>query len=259
MSNNHHSIIEQLRNYFGEQPILYLKFIKDKLWGEDIVKGNLYANSVQYYRDLELRTLAPGQGDKNELLQHFNLYDIRIFNSETNDLILGFPNTQATLEFDGDKDIYLFCLVGITFEDLEIEVISDDIIRFKIPFIKDSISKIKEDFGENVVVINGPSFRSVLHECIQKREVIFGKVVYCEPNSSIRVDAYSIGAAERFFYKDLMFRYQKEYRLAIQNRFICNNYYKIKPIDDISYICTLDELLEFEIRFENDELETYLL
>lgn len=51
------SLISQIEDLTGPRPLFYLKFCKERKYAEDVVKGLLYANTVEYFRKLEERRL----------------------------------------------------------------------------------------------------------------------------------------------------------------------------------------------------------
>lgn len=248
---------DELTRVVGENPIFYLKFTSQRTYAEDVSNGKLYMNTVQYYRELEEKMRIKGQGDRDELKQLLDIFNIQIIDKRTDNLFLSFPFGKATFEIDGDKDIFLFCLTGITIKDLEIIEYDDESADLQLPFPKDKIDNIRKDFGEHVVIINGPSFDNLINRKINgiEESALFGKVNYTEHNFIEKINAYNTFSAKRFLYKGIDFSYQKEFRLALQKEFVIDNYFSINSISDISHICTIDELIDYRINVSYDLCE----
>ena len=249
---------EELKRIMGKEPIFYLKFSEKEAWVKDVQNGKLFMNTVQYFRDLEEKMLITGQGDKYELKQKLELKKVRIIDKETDTLVISIPSSKAILEIKDDDSAYLFCMMGITLEDLEIIEYDNKSARFKLPFLEDNIEKIKNDFGENVIMIGGMEFRKTIYKKIneEKIEAVFGSVTYCEHNTKQRVDAYNKQLGERFLYKDPKLDYQKEERLVVRDRFVKGNYFDVGSIKEFSYISKIEDFVKygFEVRYLLEEI-----
>lgn len=247
---------DDLKHIIGDEPIFYLKFTGIPERAQEIVDGNFYVNTVQYFRDLEESSLKKGQGDRNELKQHLELFNVNIIEHDTNKLFMSFPTAKATIEITGDSEVYLFCLTGINIDDFEIIEHDDNCVKLRLPYSEDDIQNIKNDFGNYVVIINGRDFRNLIYDKLINSgiEAIFNKVIYCEQNTIQRINAYGKLLAERFLYKEMFFNYQKEYRLAVNKNHVEKNRFKIGSIKRISHICTVDELVNYGITI-NYELQ----
>jgi hypothetical protein len=252
MKIDNQKLKEELKDIMGEEPIFYLKFTKEKDWGKDIVNGRIYMNTIQYFRDLEKKMLKQGQGDKNELKQKFRFFNMKIIDPKTNKTLMAVPEVNAKFEYTEDADVFLFCMLGVTVDDLEIVECGENFIKVTPSFLKNDINKIKEDFGENVVFINGPMFRKLINEKIEGRELeaILDKVIYCEQNNREKMEVFSTYSNKRFLYKDNIFAYQKESRLAIDKKYIKNHYLELGSLANISFMCTIEKLIrnEYKIR-----------
>ncbi len=245
-------IKQELKRFTGDAPLLYLKHAKEKEWAEDLYNGKLFMNTVKFFRELEEKTGKRGQGDRHELLQRLKLTNGRIINNDTNEVFLEFSAANATIEIKGDQDKYLYCISGITIDDLELSGLGKSSVEFKLPFTEQLIESLKKDFGEHVVLVSGPGFRQKINNLINEGKVqaVFGKVKYCEPNTLQRMEAFNTFSAERFLYKDIDLAYQKEYRLAVGKEFVKDNYFNIGSLKDISYICKIDDLVNYRGRFD---------
>lgn len=242
-------IINNLKCIIGDEPIFYIKHTRQKDWAEDLSNGRFFMNTVQYYRDLEEKTLKKGQGDKFELKEHLDVINIDIINKTTNNTCLTIPSAKFSLEINGDCDAYLFCMTGLTFDDFEIIEYNDTTARVKFKFTPEYIKHIKEDFGEYLVIITGLDFRKYItnNTCGSGIPCVFGKVLYRKKNDFERLNAFNTFSPTRFLYKDLDFIDQREYRFAIPNKYIKNNFLNLEPINNISSICKIDDLLDYEI------------
>lgn len=245
-------IKQELKRFIGDAPLLYLKHVMNEKRAKDLYNGKLYMNTVKFFRELEEKTGKRGQGDRHELLQSLKLTNGRIINYDTNGVFLEFSAANATIEIKGDQDKYLYCISEITVDDLELSESGKSSVEFKLPFTKQLTEKLKKDFGEYVVLINGPGFRQKIYSLINEGKVqaIFGKVKYCEPNTLQRMEAYNTFSAERFLYKDIDLAYQKEYRLAVSREFVKGNYFNIGSLKNISRICKINDLINYRVRFD---------
>ena len=248
MKSDEKILKEQLKNLLGKEPLFYLKFTGCKEWGQDILNGNLFMNTIEYFRELELKTGIQGQGDRNELKCTFDIFEVKIIDKQTNQIVCTLPKGVFSTEFKSDKDIKLFCLTGITLDDLEVGDYDEDKANLIFPFSIEDVEQIKQDFGEYVVLIDGKKFRQAIHKAANDKNLgmVFEKVIYCEPNTLQRIKAFEKGTEDRFLYKDILFEYQKEYRLAANLPSKQDNYYEIGDISDFAHIFTIEEFLNLE-------------
>ncbi len=56
---------QELKKFFGEGPLFYIKFTREEQWAKDILQGKLFMNKLEYYRNLELNSGIKGQGIKH--------------------------------------------------------------------------------------------------------------------------------------------------------------------------------------------------
>lgn len=251
MNFNEEEIKQELKCFIGEDPILYLKHVREEEWAKDIYSGKLFMNTVKFFRELEENSGIRGQGDRHELIQRLEITNGKIINNDTNEVFLEFGSANASIEIEGDKDVYIYCASAITLDDLELLERNESSVTFKLPFDEEVIKDLKKDFGEYVVLISGPGFRSRIDSLIShnKLKAIFRKVKYCETNALQKVEAFNISSAERFFYKDIDLAYQKEYRLAVNKEFIKDGYLDIGTIKEIAYICKIDDLAKYVLSY----------
>lgn len=191
-------IKQELKRFVGEAPILYLKHVRKEKWAKDLHDGKLFVNPVKFFRELEEKSGKKGQGDRNELIQRLEITNGKIINHDTNETFLEFSSTNAKIEIEGDKDYCLYCISGITIDDLELLETNESSVTFKLPFNEELIENLKKDFGEYVVIISGLDFRKLIDNLIVNERVkaIFGKVKYVKPNTLQKMEAFNTFSAE---------------------------------------------------------------
>lgn len=74
-----------------QRPIVFLKF-SNELWKlKALQKGNLYMNTLGFFKKLEEETKAKGMGDKNEGSMILTELHLKFYDKETNQLVYEGP------------------------------------------------------------------------------------------------------------------------------------------------------------------------
>lgn len=243
-------VMNILKERFKENIILLLKFTSKREYAESILNGDLYMNNVQYYRDYEEKLKRKGLGDKDELVQRINFESLQltpISNSKKNSKdVIKLKNTNSRFFYKEDSDIPMYCMMGLTINDFEVKEVNNDRVILKIKLQGLEIKDLINDFGKYVTVINYCEFmgRIITKSEENKIPVVYGKVKYCEENREERVMSFFYNSKDRFFYKDLFFKYQKEFRIITGKDAIENNFYKIGRLDEIVKIYETNNIME---------------
>lgn len=241
-------IRKELKEFFGERPLFYIKFTREENWAKDILEGKLFMNKVDYYRQLELNSGIKGQGDLSELKAKIIPLEIKIESKDTN---LAIPLKVKSLEFelDEDKQKPVFCITGLTIDDMIIDSYCENSVKLRFPYKKEEADLLRKEFGEYVVVLNPKQFEENISNTLNNEGIgwIFGKVKYTGENSFERIEAFSNSTPERFLYKDLEFQHQKEYRLVLDENIENNKTLSIGSLCNAGGIQRIDDFLTSEI------------
>lgn len=237
-------IIEHIESIVGKDPIFFLKFTSKITYAQDILKGKFYANTAEYFRNLEIKSGERGQGDKNELLQVMQTINVNFFDYDSKSLLFGIPTATTYLKYNDDENIPLVCFVGIPIRQMKIISQNKNEVIFKFPFTKNEYKKIEEKFGTYCVLIEG----EMLLEKIQRHSTnngiayVFKNINYCSSNFCNKITSYITPSIDRFFYKDKDLSYQREYRLIFNTTVSEDHYIDLGPFGDKAKIIKSTEL-----------------
>lgn len=248
------NLTEKQKEILKGKVVVFIKFTKEKKWADDIVDGNLYMNKLKYFIDVESAN-NDGMADKAEGSINLHIAKMNLTNLSTGEKINIDFDTEQKMNFlyKGDDSKPIFCLSGLTVDDLNILSNDDDKIKFGFSWSKDDILKMKNEFGKYAVIINPPSFLGLLDNAVNTLEVAsrFKNITYCEETLNDRVDSYVNQKEERFFYKDEIFKQQKEYRLVIDKEVDESLTINIGSMKGAAHIVETENLLNwvFDIKF----------
>ncbi len=241
-------IRKELKEFFGERPLFYIKFTREEKWAKDILEGKLFMNKVDYYRQLELNSGIKGQGDLSELKAKIIPLEIKIERKDTN-LVIPLKVKSLEFELDEDKQKPVFCITGLTIDDMIIDSYCENSVKLRLPYKKEDADLLRKEFGEYVVVLNPKQFEENISNTLNNEGIgwIFGKVKYTGENSFERIEAFSNSTPERFLYKDLEFKHQREYRLVLDENIENNKTLSIGSLCNAGGIQRIDDFLNLEI------------
>lgn len=241
-------IRKELKEFFGERPLFYIKFTREEKWAKDILEGKLFMNKVDCYRKLELNSGEKGQGDLSELKAKIIPLEVKLKSKNTNVVI---PLKVRSLEFELDEDKHklVFCITGLTIDDMIIDSYCQNSVKLRFPYKEKDADLLRKEFGEYVVVLNPKQFEENISNTLNNEGIgwIFGKVKYTCENSLERIEAFSNSIPERFLYKDLEFQYQKEYRLVLDENIDNNKILSIGSLYNGGGIQRIEDFLTTEI------------
>jgi hypothetical protein len=237
----------QLQDYFGKDPIMFLKFGNDPGRLEQIREGSLYMNNLKFYIDREEETGEAGLGDRLEALNVINDVDISVYDSQTNQLLVSVPAESASTRYDEALTKPVFCLYAVTVDILEVAEVEEKRIVCKLTFSNEDLASMKEEFGEYALVIMAEHFTERIKKAFEDKKYKYrAKMVeYADYsiNDSERMEKHYKGHSDLFFYKDKAFAHQEEYRVVILNKDIEHGYSeKIPSLQNASGICNIDAL-----------------
>jgi len=238
-----------LKNYFGDKVLFYVKFTKEE-WARDISEGNLYMKTIGYYRQLEAEKSSKGQGDKCELLLSLFFSEMS-FKSHKNDIEIPINPGKVIFEFGEDKNKPAFCISGLTIDDMILDKWDENNISMNWPYSKEDIDFIKEEFGEYVVILMANEFEQRINNSLNNDTPgIFKKVQYVPENSLERANAFFKVSPDRFFFKNLEFKNQREYRIVLNENIEDKKIMKIADLQDISHVMRIEDFSNLQFSFK---------
>lgn len=201
---------------------------------EKLQKGLVYANTLEYYRRLEIDTGDAEVGDSFEGKIHVNEAYIHIVDGETVALKDELINTTYS-------DDYVFCMFGIY------------------PFMNEfQFTDMQKDkmrlFGSHALLITDSEefVRRVKSAAKGKYKVYFDAVNYYPPNEDSGNMLLSLGENmwKVAFWKRDMYKYQQEVRFLFVSEKHNDDYIEldIGDISDISIIVTAEQVLSGDVK-----------
>ncbi len=225
-------IIDQLESVLDYEPYFYLKFCKEERFANDICNGNLFANTPEFFRELEMKNNERGQGDKNEGIISCKLTSISATDKKTlKEYKFGPLQERVSLDIknkDDDKRP-IISFVGIPLHEMSLKRIDLHHVEFEFPFAEDEYKHMSYFFGEYCVVVGGMALRQQIKEGFSEKCNIkykFKQVEYNDPNSVERLKAARKNKS-MLFCKDTDLSYQREYRLVIYDELPADHYFRI--------------------------------
>ena len=215
--------------------------IIDMKYVDDLLDGNLYMNTLDYFRRIEQGGNQAQQDPLEGVIGTISKNSLRQYGINFDDKFLNVIGGRVNLISDSYGFHNLFCLYQLQVDDetKSVQVPSTDLVKF-------------DDSGKDSKVVvwikNREEFLTRLEKAIQ-REItnhtqeyaIYGSVVY---NSSwLSADAPGNRSA---FHKEPSYAYQQEWRLAIFRKGWKNEAYRfnIGSLRDITTIVQLDDFLK---------------
>lgn len=182
------------------------------------MKGKMYANTPQFFRDKEIESGERGQGDKNEMKYSMPCIDLQFFDKETGNLAFSLEKATAIIDYPDDRNMPMVCFSGFSIDDLTVEKEDADNVVYMLPFSEEEIVLLKEKFGPYCVLFEPATFISKLNDFSAKTNVPYAisPIKYRESNDLEKATAFFSRKTDRFFFKDKDLAYQREYRLIIQ-------------------------------------------
>lgn len=220
-----------------------IKIFKCKKYANDFLNGNLYCNTLDYFRKLESNEKE--RGDKREGQLPLPIESIQFESKELGKhtyKVVNTPEKLPTFSYQGIEYINIFSMSFIPAK-----------IRNKTLDLKIS-SRHFECFGNYlVVVLHFPEFMSRIKKTLNNSNYIYGcqKVNYYNPD---QVVAPEHQFEELIFMKDHKFKWQNEYRIAFETN-IQNNQPVTLKIGDINDIAMLADNEKKEVYFNKIQFD----
>lgn len=244
MDKKSNALISEIEGIIGKEPTFFLKFTSKREYAEDIINGKFYANTAEYFRNLEIKSGEHGQGDKNELLQVMKTSNIRLFDYDTKKLSFTIPIADTSLKYNDDDNIPLVCFVGIPVRQMKLFKQSKSEVVFKFPFTEEEYKTIEKKFGAYCVLIEAKILLEKIQEYSIKNEIAyaFKCVNYCASNYCDKIRSFITPTIDRFFYKDEDLSYQREYRLILNTKIPEDHYIDLGVFGDKARIIESSEI-----------------
>lgn len=229
-------LLKQLEAEAGvsTQPLLYLKFCACDTYAQDIMAGNLYANTATYFRELENAAGRKGQGDAFETISLIEAQKIVIYNEDGSALLTA-PKGNIKTKYGIDDKIPIVSFVGIALQDMNLLKTDGDCAIFTLPFSAKEYKTMGETFGEYCVILDAQELEDkVKCYCADigvGTDYIFDKIRYCPQNTEERVRAFDEGSKDRYLYKNEEFEYQRESRLVIPIEIPSDHFIRVGVIE----------------------------
>lgn len=238
------NLINQLDALFCNKPLFYLKFVKEYEYADELTKGVLYANTPEYYRQLEIRTGERGQGDCHELLSIIQAYNVQFMEYNSSKFVFDLPEAKVTFHFKSDNTIPMICFVGFTIKDLLMISANEKRAEFRLPFSDEELKNMKDRFGEYCVVFEPTELLHNIESYSLKNNVAYElkKITYCHQQTKERLEAFAKGLVDRFYYKDEDLSYQNEYRLIFDMNIPEDHKIRLESFSDNIHIVKCEDL-----------------
>lgn len=193
-----------------------MKFTSKREFADDILRGNLYANTPLFFRNLEKDKGERGQGDKYELLQVIEGTDLKFINRETHCCNFTIPKAKTTFQYKSDDKISMVSFVGMTLRDMILDSDNEKETIFRFPFTKEEYETMENTFGKYCVIIGTTQLIEKIERYSKKNQIayIFDRINYCSQNMNSRFQAFCNHSEQRFLFKNEDLWYQREYRLV---------------------------------------------
>lgn len=220
--------------------VIMFKFGKKK----DLISlqnGNLYAKSADYYIECEEKG-DKCRGDADEFALIFDAFNVKLLEPNSKEIIFQSGPTRARITSEEFQRNPIFCAVGITLEDLELDREDDDKVIFKLDYRKVFGETFDKEYWDSVAIINVGEFMTILKKKAEENDISLemGMVNYynhpnlAEKNLEIGKDFYRVAFWKRDTYKN-----QKEMRILFKNKKIEKDDAFIFNIGDLSSVCNV--------------------
>ena len=227
-------IVSQIEKLMSSKPFVFLKFCSQEKYAKDVLNGDLFSNTAEWFRNKENETGERGQGDKYELILPFASEKVSLFDYETGNHVMDFIKPDVTLRLNDDDCLPIVCFVGIPLRDMNLLEYDKSHAVFSLPFSPEEYQTMEERFGKYCVLINARELEEkIVRYCNNNNcDFIFDKIDYCEKNSLERMKAFVSLSPTRVLFKNSDLAYQREYRLVLPDSVLEDNYVRLGRLDN---------------------------
>jgi hypothetical protein len=198
-------------------PLCFIKFFAEERYANQFLAGELYLNTLAYFRKIENEAVRDGRFDSAEgvslwlqpegTIIKLNAPGIDPIEIASKDLAAPTSISRTYNDY-----IHVFCLYAVTISNFEVV---DGKIRGKAEELQKALTIDKRCFqlGQHAVVINPVLFRKRVREVLKSHGRLFrDKFVTYYDDSTFHG---SIPDIESPFWKQVRFSYQREYRVCV--------------------------------------------
>ncbi|PFY54903.1 hypothetical protein COL52_26705 [Bacillus toyonensis] len=226
---------------------ILVKFLKEE-YVNSLIEGKLFMNRLGFFIDLEKKKNSKGQGDKYEGAFVEHVEQGYLISPETNEVLATFKKGTTTRRYENVKKVPVFCCTIFNSSDLHVVSETDSSVSVQVKLSEGHKENFLKDFGEKAVVLPNYFLDKIVEALTrEKLEGCYGSVQYVDfsVGSEERKTAFNKASYDMFFWKDKYFEYQKEYRIAITNKFV-EDYFEflIGDINKKTYVMDTTEFFE---------------
>ncbi len=233
---------------FEDLDLFFVKFSNEKKHLESLRDGSLYMNNLRYYVELEKKTGIKGMGDVLEASNVVNNVSLKFYHHGTDLLAFETEAKSMQIRFEETLDKPVFCLLSVKPDMLEVTKMEHNCIDAKLVFTHEQKDKILREFGNFALVIPWKPFTDKVFDALKAKgyQAVGDFVRYSDfsVNLSERMESFNKQDADMFFWKDVAFEYQREFRIVILNENIDDPLIvEFESIRDRTMLLTTEELL----------------
>lgn len=243
----------KLSELISVRDLFLFKFNSNRQRLETLRGGELYMNTVKYFIDLEKQSGKKGMGDIDEVSHIMQLENVRMYDEETGKLVFAFDGPVKTqLRPNHALTKHAFCSFAVSTDMIEVVSQEGDKVTCRFAFTEEQLQQMKDEFGEHVLVLDFSHFMDRVKKSFDQQKIAFvaDRVKYQDfsVNYSDRINAFAEDNAGIYFYKDIFFEHQSEFRIvALSHQSDVALRVQVPSFEDISAITESKSLLNYEM------------
>ena len=208
-----------MKDKIGEGIFLFLLKFTD--YPDELLNGNIYMGNLKKYIDIEKENGVKGMGDMLEASQVYRDMDITMRDNSNNQVVLKGKAPSMILRWEGDEKKPVFCTFLLTEQHFKFDFEDEENMHFVLDIEETEIQHMLESFSETLVLIDATAFikRFDAKSLEKGYNIVRGSVSYDDLsiNNTNRIKSYFKDNSQVFFWKDIFFEKQNEYRIVILN------------------------------------------
>jgi hypothetical protein len=234
---------------FNVNEFMLVKFTKSE-WIQGFIDGNIYMNNFDHFIEQEKQSGHKGQGDSYEAAFVFEVRNVRVYDTKTNELILTSPLGSYIERYNYFKKTPLFCMTMFSANDFTVLEENEDYILIKLDIKEEEKKRFVEDFNADTVAITFRPYtfiqRFKARAAILNAGFVSGNVKYVDYSvmDSKRKKAFDEGDLDFLFAKHHSLSYQREYRFILSSIQSSEPYtFEIGNISDLFVTMSVNKFL----------------